>query len=291
MSRTRWQHLDRKKPVAQAPPASAPPLPSVPSSPPTEPVDPAEAALPRAPAGPSLRLAAGYYQLRQFQACADAVLRALETEPDLPGAHRLLGLALGRLGQSMEAARALSKAVLEEPNASGLRASFQSAQIEAGVVPDAGDARARDFPEEIAGAAEWLRGQSRLRARNAAGAARHFEQAGALFARSSPEPVLGERLAACYVGQAISLLLAGQLDAAQQCFSRLRRRELVPVTVHAFAQQLYELADAVRDFPSDERAAAIGPLVDLVLAARLRVRFYDGSQPVAMRWENMPSEG
>ena len=44
---------------------------------------------------------------------------------------------------------------------------------------------------------------------------------------------------------------------------------------------------SVSDLPADERAAALEPLRDLVLRARLRVRFYDQIHPVAMHWENL----
>jgi hypothetical protein len=115
-------------------------------------------------------------------------------------------------------------------------------------------------------------------------------EASALFTASSPESVLGERIAACYIGQAVSDLVAGRLDAAQQGFSGLRGRASVPDAALRFARQLYELVDAARELPPGERETALAPLAALVLQARLQVRFYDGVHPVVMDWGLWPEE-
>ncbi|HTE20751.1 MAG TPA: hypothetical protein VK689_20490, partial [Armatimonadota bacterium] len=141
---------------------------------------------------------------------------------------------------------------------------------------------------ELNGAVAWLRAQQQLRDRDAHAAVADFFSAAHFFTEASPLPVLGERIAACYVGLAISHLLTGMLDAAQGDFSRLAGRGSMPQPMLQFARQVYEIADAMRDLSPDERREALAPLAELVLRARLRVRFYDGTGPVAMHWENLP---
>src|SRR5207248_3291695 len=115
-------------------------------------------------------------------------------------------------------------------------------------------------PGELAGAAAWLWGQRRLREGSAAEAAGWFGEAADHFIRSSPTSVLGERIAACYIGQVTSYLLAEQLDAAQQGFARTGARAAVPEAALLFARQVYEVAEAVRDLPRGEREEALAPV-------------------------------
>src|SRR5439155_5053370 len=112
---------------------SVPPARATPAA--REPAEP-QAVSPAAPGPlhPALRAARGYYLLRQFQVCADAVAAALEEHHGalLPGAQRLLGMALGRLQDARVAARALDIAVGQEERDDRLRARLLSAQLAAG---------------------------------------------------------------------------------------------------------------------------------------------------------------
>ena len=286
MSSPRWQHLDRSKrepTTSPNPPAAAPDGADLPPGAPAAGGSPSHSPSNHA----ALRTARGYYHLRQFQACADAVEAALETDPSLPGAQRLLGMALGCLGEPNRAAEALARGCEEDPSDLELRASLVSAQMGQGAVPPS-IPHLPGRANELKGAAAWLRGQQQLRDGDAHGAAGSFFSAAHFFAEASPLPVLGERIAACYVGLAISHLLTGMLDAAQGDFSRLSGRGSAPQSALAFARQVYEVADAVRELSPEEQRDALAPLAELVLQVRLHVRYYDGTGPVAMHWENLP---
>jgi tetratricopeptide (TPR) repeat protein len=248
------------------------------------PCDPPSSAAP-AEDSPVLRHAGGLYHLRQFAGCAEFLQQALAETPTLKGGHRLLGMALGRLGESRDAAAALARAIQEEPDEPVLRASLATSQMAAGVLPEPPIGPLEGPAGEIAGAVAWLWGQQSLRDGRPGEATRHFAEAAEYFARSSSPAELGERIGACYVGQAVSALLAGQLDAAQQAYTRLARMAPVREPVLALARQVYEVAEAVRELSPGERSEVLAPLADLILTVRLRVRFYDGEQPVAMHWE------
>lgn len=284
MANARWRHLDLRKPAQNPLPGHSP-----------EPeVETPEASLPAAmePAGaplsPALQQARALYVLQQFEPCADLLRAALAVHPEFPGARRLLGLALGRLDLAAEAAACLRAACREAPGDAELEASRISAEIRANQEPGEAPRTAAGALAELAGAGAWARGQHALRAGRAAVAADSFREAGEWFAAHSPADTLAERVAAAYIGEAVSNLAAGRLDLAQRAFSRLRERARLPEATLRFARGLYELAEALRELEPRERAEELGPLVEAVLAARLRVRFYDGTRPVEMYWENLP---
>lgn len=283
MRKGRWQHLDRTRAERpDAAPASEPvvePLPEVseassPTSPP--------------PAHPALQLASGYFHLKQFEPCADTLQEALRETPLLPGARRLLGLALGRLQDPAGAARELTLAREEEPEDPLLLASLISARLQLGEPLAERVAGGTGPLGELVAASRWLEGQQQLRDRRPREAARLFAEAGERFITASPPELVGDRLAASFVGQAISYLVACELEAAQLAYSRLQRTGKLPEGMRPFARQLYELADEARALPEAERREALEPLAELVLGAKLLVRFYDPSRPVAMHWENLP---
>jgi hypothetical protein len=226
--------------------------------------------------------------LGQFEQCADALTAALAVYPDLPGAQRLLGLSLGRLDFRTDAVRSLRAAVAEEPHDHELLASLVSAEIRAGLVPERRIIAAEGSLAEALGAGDWVRGQHALREGGAAEAALAFREAGDRFARHSPPEAAPERVAAAYVGETVSQLAAGQFDAAQRGFSRLGARVRLPEATLRFARGLYELTDALRGLTPVEYTAELAPLVEAILAARIRIRFYDGTRPVEMYWENLP---
>lgn len=283
MRKGRWQHLDRTRgerpggnPSAEAPEAPAAAAPEAVSAPVPAPVHPA------------VQLAIGYFHLKQFEPCADTLQEALRETPELPGTRRWLGLALGRTEDPAGAVRELSLAREEDPDDPLLLASLISAHLQLGD-PWIGRVAANAGPlGELSAASLWLEGQHLLRDRRPREAARLFAEAGERFLSASPPELVEDRLLASFVGQAISYLVAGELEAAQLAYSRLARRGVVPEAVTQFARQLYELADEARALPEAERREALGPLAELVLGARLRVRFYDPSRPVAMHWENLP---
>jgi tetratricopeptide (TPR) repeat protein len=228
------------------------------------------------------------YVLHQFEQCADVLTAALAVHPEIPGARKLLGLALGRLDLPADAVQSLRAALVEAPDDPVLLGALISAEIRAGVVPARCSFTTTGALAEVVGAAEWARGQHALRAGRPAEAARAFQEAGELFTRHSPPEAAAERVAAAYVGETVSHLAAGQLDAAQRGFSRLGARVRFPKASIRFARGLYELADALRDVDPAERAEELAPLVDAIAAARLRLRFHDGTRPVEMFWENLP---
>jgi hypothetical protein len=272
MSRARWQHLDLSRPAASAPPAPASGAP-----------DPAPGAG-APPESAPLQAARGYYHLRQFQACADILTEALAGGLHVPGARRLLGLALGQVGDYPAAAASLALAVEEDPTDTALSASLLSARLAAGEAPDV--AGFAGVPSELTAAAAWRRAQRALSEGYAGEAARGFGDAARLFGES-PADVLGERRAACYVGHAVSYLLAGEPEAAQQGYTRIMGRTRASESAVAFARRVYEVGEALRGLPSAERESALAPLVELLLSARLVVGFYDGVRPAALHWEGL----
>ncbi|MGV3724304.1 MAG: hypothetical protein ACO1SX_25700 [Actinomycetota bacterium] len=184
--------------------------------------------------------------------------------------------------------RFLSSAVEEDPGDALLRASLLSAEIIAGRLPDPPAALTDGPLSELAGAAAWLRGQASLRDGIPPIAAASFQQASMLLVSHVPGSVIAERASAAFVGEAVSRLAAGQLEAAQQCYLRLPGRERLPAGSAQFARQLYEVADALKEIEPTDRPDALQPLVELVTASRLRVRFFDQERPVEIWWEHLP---
>jgi hypothetical protein len=285
MTKGRWQHLDRvRRPTGSGPPARRTAISPEVGASGTE-AQPEPVLSPAART--ALQAARGYYHLRQYQACADLLEPLLQEEPRVPDGHRLLGMSLGRVEEPGRAARALAAAVAEAPHDVPLWGSLLSARIQAGIEEEVPSGLSGPAGE-LAGAATWILGQRSLREGRPAEAARRFAEAAALFEAWSPAELLPERAAACYVGGAVSHLLAAQLDAAQQGFSRLSGRAAVGGPVLAFARQVFEVVEAMRELSPEERAEVLDPLAGLVLRLRLRVRFYDQVRPVAMHWENLP---
>lgn len=230
----------------------------------------------------------------QYEQVAEMARATLDQQPESLEARRLLGLALGHLQRWHEAEAALRTALELEPGDAGLRASLQSVLIQLGWEPLPPTVAGTGPAAEIAGAACWISGQRMLAAGKPAEASRLFEQAGSLLAQWSPVEARAERVAACFIARAVALLLAGEWSAAQRGFSKLepevrgtprsagQTRALVD-----FARQLYGVAAALPELTPAEREEALQPLRELVLNARLHVRFYDGTLPVAMYWERL----
>ena len=231
----------------------------------------------------------------QYEQVAEMAQASLADNPDSLDARRLLGLALGHLQRWQEAEAALQSALELAPENTMLRASLQSVQIQLATEPLPSTGSETGPAAEMAGAVCWISGQRRLAEGKPAEAARQFELAGSLLAKWSAAETRAERVTACFIAQAVALLLAGEWSAAQRGFSRLEPEVRgTPRTAKQtrglvdFARQLYGVAEALPELTPAERDEALQPLRDLVLNARLHVRFYDGSFPVAMYWEKLP---
>jgi tetratricopeptide (TPR) repeat protein len=288
MSRRRWQHLDREKPRPAPGPserrAVSQPLSPV-ASVPREPSDPA-------PPPPELARARNCYRLGQYAASLDELQR-IDPAASIPGLERLRGWSLGRLGEPAAAAAALDAALRDEPDDLELWGSLASAQMQAGLVPELPTFSRVEGAGvgELVGAVLWLRGREAARRLRAPAAAAAFSAAACQFVASSPESTLGERLAACLVGETISLMLADDLCGAQQALSRLPRRERLPPAALDFARRLWEFAAAAAELPHEERRRALQPLRQLLEATNLSVRFFDGTEPVVLTWAPLPAAG
>lgn len=223
--------------------------------------------------------------MRDYERCRELLSLV---EGAAPGYQRLLGLAAGHLREYPAALQSLARARSEEPGDPLLPLSLLSAELASGADPEVPGERSGPLGE-LAAAAEWRRAQELLRAGEPLRAARAFAEASNRFREASPSAESGERLAAAYLGQVIAYLAADQLDAVQQSFSRIRTAGELPPGVLEFARQVHELADATRTLSPAERSAALAPLVEMLLQVRLRVRFYDGTLPVAMYWEGLPA--
>jgi tetratricopeptide (TPR) repeat protein len=241
---------------------------------------------------PSWLLAArAQYRLGAFSDCADALEAVLSSGEEQPEAYRLLGLALGQLGEDVRAAAALRATLAHAPTDSVLRACLWSVELDAGVLPE--EVAASPVLGELRAARDWLQGQTLALNKRYTQSAQAFGAAAAGFASHSPTETLSERLAACYVGQGIAYLLAGEPEAAQACYSRLpvqARAAGSASPVSRFAGELYALAEAIRELPPAERTEVVAPLAELLAAVRMRVRFLDPEQPpqVALRWDFRP---
>jgi tetratricopeptide (TPR) repeat protein len=240
---------------------------------------------------PSWLLAArAQYRLGAFSDCAEALEAVLARGEKLPEAYRLLGLALGQFGEGPRAAIALRAALAHTPGDVALLACLWSVELDAGIVPEEA---VSPTLAELSAAGDWLRGHKLALSRRYSQAAQAFGAAAAAFASHSPAETLAERLAACYVGQGIAYLLAGEPEAAQACYSRLpvqARAAGSASPVSRFAGELYALAEAIRELPANERGEAVAPLGELLAAVRMRVRFLDPEQlpQVALRWDVRP---
>ena len=277
MNKGRWQHLDLRKPDAPPPPATP--------QPPVE--SPAEA--PASVPDPTVRQAGTLYLLRQYEQCADLLTAALAVRPEAPGAERLLGLALGMQGDFKGAVHHLRAALEQSPGDSQLLASLLTAELKAGRASAAPGGSLSGPAAEVAGATAWRWGQQLLDESRWREAALAFHEAAELFRRASPPKALPERASAAYLGETISHLAAGELEAAQQGFARIGDRRQLPEAASRFARGLYELGEELRQVPRDEWELVTSPLVALLLGARLRIAFYDGQRPVDMFWENLPA--
>jgi hypothetical protein len=182
----------------------------------------------------------------------------------------------------------LRVAVAATPEDAVLRACLLSLELDAGIVPEE-TAAETPLLREFGAAREWLRGQKLVFSRRYVEAARAFGAATQGFAAHSPANLLPERLAACYVGQGIAYLLAGQPEAAQASYSRLpqQARSAADSVLTRFAGELYALAEAIRELPASERGEAVAPLAELLTSVRMRVRFLDPDRPgeVGVRWD------
>ena len=66
------------------------------------------------------RLALGLYFTREYAAAVEVANRAIRSYPDFPLAYRWLAAALGQLGQTEEARKALEKAIAISPTSSDM---------------------------------------------------------------------------------------------------------------------------------------------------------------------------
>ena len=259
----------------------------------------------------ALATARAYLHVRQWQAAADTLAPAATGGELPPEGWRIYGLALGHLHEPA-APEALRQAVAGDPQDMLSRGALASLLIQRGegaaarealglkplgIATTLGAALEPGELEELAGAARWLEGRSLL-LEPAAGDARpavrvspaaYFREAAQRFHRATPADLLAERATACYVGAAIAHLLDGHWSAAQQLYVQWRKLGLPDTSALAtFAATLYELAQGLQELDPAERAAACEPLRDLLAGARLRLRYWDGSRPVAMHWDGLP---
>lgn len=270
---------------------------------------------------PEVAQARSAYLLRNYAMVVELLEPRLQEDPELPGGQRLLGQALARLNRPVEAAERLREAIQQAPVDGLARASLASlllcsrseclsasalpflstsltssltseavTQLEAALAEPASAPVARSALHELLGAARWACGQEALREGSDPEAARQFAAARVQFAAAAQRSgaarrALPQRQAAVFVGEAVALLLSGQVEAAQRLFSRSR----VPAAaardpVGQFAAGLYELCEELVRLPAGERTGAAAPLRGVVLETRLAVGFYDGRQAVTLAW-------
>lgn len=269
MRRQRWQHLDREP--------NKPPSSTFADASPTPTTD--EVPLPRVPA-PLLIAARGYFLLRHYHACVEA-LEQVDVSHDVDAAT-LLGLSLGYV-LDPRAPTILEQAVALAPDDVELKAALLSAQLRSGAIPTQLTPSPVDALGELTAAALWLRGRLGLQRENPVAAASSFTRAAVLFSNESPEEARGERVGACYVGATVSHLLAGDYDAAQSAFAALAKDSAAP-ELRSFANTLHAVAEELRGSSENERLEALRPLVELVTATQLHVGFYGTRGPVDLQW-------
>ncbi len=205
-----------------------------------------------------------------------------------------MGLALGHLGEPDRAEPHLRAALAVAPDDATVRTALQSLLIAGGREPLTPTGAEYGPGAELAGAAWWVLAQRRLRGGAPTEAAHLFEEAGRLLARSSPAPARAERILASYIGQAVSLLLAGNWAGAQAAFSHLEpaareapRSAAQTRRIVSFARQLYEVGEALPLLTPAEQSEALAPLRELVLGTRLEVGFNDGQYSAALHWRSL----
>ncbi len=273
LQRRRWESLDFSAPTPSVPGNVVPATPMVAE----EDASPTPAPLDLSDLDPALRAAWSLYRLGQFGACADLLTaKSLEAR----GAPLLLGMARGRIGEFELAVAALEmEASRPDPSRPDLcGAALFSAQLAIGRATIG----AHHLPAELLGAASWRDGQQLLEAGGFAGAAQAFAAAGQHFKRQRDDRTRPHRQAAAYVGQAISLLLTGRSAEAARCYSVAFSGDGDEVA--NFARQVYELASAVTGLTEAERREAVAPLAWVVRSLSLTVGFYDGEEPLMLRW-------
>ena len=285
MSCARWQHLDWEPPAAREPAAA--PVATDGSRPTPRPTGLGGDGQPHPP---EIAQALAYFRLQQWPQAEEAARAAIEAHPQAPAAHRALGLALGRLCEWPAAHTALERAVQlgdAEPLTILALASLEvmREQPQTAIVlladDDLGDPGAA-----LLAAAEWLQGRSLL-SDDPIAAATAFAAAQERFAaiESAERPA---RLAAGYVSEALALLLADEIEAAQTLYARRAKLGLSATpAVGDFAANLYQICELLTELPADERAQLRPPLREAVTGARLLVSFYDGLRPVSLRWVDL----
>jgi len=245
MSSALWQHLDWEP--ATAPAASRRPPESRPSAAPTSPTE--------GDLSPATARARSLLSLRQWEAAETAAREALIAQPECALAHRTLGFALGRQGSWEAALAALRRAVELDPGDSLGRLATASLWIMQAtplpaleVMASLAESRSQAL---LAGAAEWLVGQS-LIATEPPAAARRFRQASEHFRSADPSQAPAGAMAA-YMGEAFALALAGEFDVASALYSH-RAGDLASIeAAPAFAATLHALCGLARQVPEAAR--------------------------------------
>jgi tetratricopeptide (TPR) repeat protein len=177
---------------------------------------------------------------------------------------------------------------------SGPQAKRSSAAESAEHLQAALGAAPRPALRELLGAARWRLGQEALRAGEYREAGRAFAAAtaeftGAAEVSGAARQALPVRQSSAFIGQAVALLLAGELEAAQALFARSPLQGAAAGhPLGRFAAGLFELCEELARAPVAERIEAAVSLRDMVLNVRLAVGFYDGRQAVSLAWAGGP---
>jgi hypothetical protein len=209
-------------------------------------------------------------------AAAEAFERAAALEPDDPFGRCAHAAYLLHYAEDIRARERLAAPSLEHSSAPGTASAAPGSLI---VVA-----------QQFRGACEWAEGQRRLAAGAGAQAAQRFAAAGQQFVAaaavlSTARQALPERLGAVYMGQAVSLLAAGHIDAALQVYGRLRPPGVrVTSLMQRFARDLHELGRLLSPADAEERRVVSDALVAVVTGGRMQVALWDGSQPVSITW-------
>lgn len=247
---------------------------------------------------PALRAARGYYLLRQWPAAAAAV----EGTPDLPGAGVILSLARARLCERDAARDAFAAAVAmapEEPHLRCARAAFllrdghgvpALADAEAGLAHADHRSPLGTALLSLVGAARWRLGQEAMGRGEERRAVSEFDHAARAFrAAAAGRRATAERLAAAYVGQAVAMVAAGQIEAVPRLFARRQAEGMSPSpSLARFARDLYELCDLAARLPDAERSVVGEALRPVLAVAALQVSLWDGGYPVLLGWHGLP---
>jgi hypothetical protein len=219
------------------------------------------------------------YQMGELEACAAAAQRV---EGD-PVARRLRALCLGEM-DDLAALDELAALLREDPEDGELAAALLSHQLRRGLLPEAGPFRPDPPAGAYRGAAAWLRGQQLAVAGRPREGAAEFALAARYF-RAGPTGTRSERLAAAYVGLAISHLAAGDAAAAQLAYTRILAGEAPGVGVGELAARTFQTAEALRGLSASELAEVAAPLAEAVGRIRLRVLFHRPGRPAVLLWD------